>query len=114
ALVVLAGSGLLLRSFQRLHAVRPGFAPDDVATLWITLPAARYPTAADVARFYARLGERLARLPGVTATGLTSRLPLEDQGRNWNPLFVEGDATYAHKLPPLQIYAHVDGGYFRA
>ena len=43
ALVVLAASGLLLRSFQRLRAVHPGFNPDGVATLWLSLPSIRYP-----------------------------------------------------------------------
>jgi predicted permease len=114
ALVVLAASGLLLRSFQRLHAVRPGFDADGVATLWLTLPSLRYPADSDAVRFYARLTERASHLPGVRAVGLTSRVPLEPNGMSQDPLWPEGDADYSNKIPPLELYASVDGGYFTA
>ena len=52
ALVVLAASGLLLRSFQRLHAVRPGFNADGVATLWVAVPSQRYANDSAVVRFF--------------------------------------------------------------
>lgn len=114
ALVVLAGSGLLLRSFQRLHAVRPGWNPDHVATFWLSLPHARYTNDSTVVRFYAQLTERVSALPGVRAVGLSSRLPLEEHGQNTSPIWVEGDPTAAAKLPPLQMLMTTDGGYFKA
>ena len=114
ALVVLAGSGLLLRSFQRLHAVRPGFDADGVATLWLALPSLRYPKDGNVVRFYTELTNRVGQLPGIRGVGLTSRLPLEGEGMNQNPIFVEGDATYTKRIPPLELYATTDGGYFHA
>jgi predicted permease len=114
ALVVLAGSGLLLRSFQRLHAVRPGWNPDHVATFWLSLPHARYPNDSAVVRFYAQLTARVSALPGVRAVGLSSRLPLEEHGQNTSPIWVEGDPTAAAKLPPLQMLITTDGGYFKA
>ena len=113
ALVVLCGSGLLLRSFQRLHAVRPGWNPENVATFWLSLPHARYPDDSAVTRFYARLTERVSTLPGVRAVGLSSRLPLEIHGQNTSPIWVEGDPSSASKIPPLQIFMTTDGGYFR-
>src|SRR4029078_464049 len=61
ALVVLAASGLLLRSFQRLHAVRPGFVADGVGTVWLALPELRYPRDSALLRFYARLPERASQ-----------------------------------------------------
>ena len=114
ALVVLAASGLLLRSFQRLHAVRPGFDADGVATLWLSVPSLRYPKDSSVVRFYTELTDRVAQLPGIRGVGLTSRLPLAGEGMNQNPFYVEGDATYTQKIPPLEIFATTDGGYFRA
>jgi predicted permease len=114
ALVVLAGSGLLLRSFQRLRAVQPGFNPENVATLWLSLPAARYKNDSAFTRFYAQLDNRIAELPGVRAAGLTSRLPLTNTGMNQNPLYPEDDASYVNKIPPLQVYTTTDGDYFRA
>ena len=113
ALVVLATSGLLLRSFQRLRAVHPGFNPDGVATLWLALPSIRYKGDSAVVRFYARLTERAAQLPGVQTVGLTSRLPLESHGMNQNPMWIEGDVGSATKIPPLELYATTDAGYFR-
>jgi predicted permease len=66
-----------------------------------------------VARFWTRLTERAQQLPGVQAVGLTGRLPLEQQGMNQNPMWIEGDAT-STKVPPLQLYSRTDGGYFKA
>jgi predicted permease len=115
ALVVLAGSGLLYRSYQGLHEVKPGFDPRNVATLWVSLPRARYVGDSASARFYAQLDERVGQLPGVEAAGLASRLPLSVDGLSQNPLYPEDDpATWANKIPPLQLYNTTDGDFFRA
>ncbi|HEX5437223.1 MAG TPA: ABC transporter permease [Gemmatimonadaceae bacterium] len=114
ALVVLAGSGLLLRSFQRLHDVRPGWNPEHLATFWMALPRARYQNDTAVVNFYAQLTDRVAALPGVRAVGLTSRLPLESHGDNTSPIWVEGDASAQTRIPPLQLFITTDGGFFKA
>ena len=113
ALVALASSGLLLRTFQRLNAVRPGFDTEQIATFWLSLPGARYPSDTAAARFYAQLLDRVRPLPGVRDAGVTSRIPLLQSGMNLNPFYPEGDASYDNKIPPLQVYATTDGGYFR-
>ena len=110
---MLAGSALLLRSFQSLHAVRPGFDSDHLATLWTSLPRARYADDASVARFYARLVDRVRELPGVRAAGVTSHVPLETAGSSNSPIWVEGDPSASSKIPPLQFYVTTDGGYFK-
>ncbi len=74
-LVVLAGAALLLRTAQRLHDVDPGFDGENVTTLRILLPFARYDEHARVA-FYGSLIERLGQLGSVQAVGLTAKLPL--------------------------------------
>lgn len=114
ALVVLAASGLLLRTFQRLHAVRPGFNPDGVATLWVSTPGLRYSNDTLVARFYQQLVDRASKIPGVSAVGITSHLPLQGNGMDHDPFYVEGDASTATKIPQLETYSSVDSGYFRA
>ncbi|HEU4786812.1 MAG TPA: FtsX-like permease family protein, partial [Gemmatimonadaceae bacterium] len=115
ALVVLAASGLLFRSFQRLHTVRPGFNPTHVATLWISLPPARYRSDTSVVHFYANLAQRAAQVPGVQSVGVTSRVPLVRYGAgSASGVYVEGDATYANAIPPLQFYTKTDGAYFKA
>jgi predicted permease len=113
ALVVLATSGLLMRSSMRLSAVRPGFTPDGVTTMWVSLPDQRYPRPQDVARFYAELTRRASQLPGIQSAGLTSRVPLLADGMNQNPFYIEGDANNATRIPPLNVYVTVDSGYFR-
>lgn len=77
ALVVVATSALLLRTFDRLHREQPGFDPAHVVTVWTQLPYARYGDSAAVA-FYARLAAAARELPGVRAAGLTTRVPLGD------------------------------------
>ncbi|HEY4216712.1 MAG TPA: ABC transporter permease [Gemmatimonadaceae bacterium] len=114
ALVVLAASGLLLRSFQHLRAVRPGFNADHVATLWVATPSPRYANDTSVAQFYARVVNEAAQLPGVTAAGITSHLPFNSNGMDSDPFFVEGYESANKKIPSLEIYVWADGGYFKA
>lgn len=113
AMVVLAGSGLLVRTFQRMSAIKPGFDVENVATFWVAAPRARYKTDTTLVRFYSQLTERVAALPGVRSVGISSRLPLLRFGMNANPFYVEGDAASETKIPPLQIFTTADGGYFR-
>lgn len=114
ALVVLAGSALLLRTFQHLNAVRPGFDATNVTTFWMSLPRARYADDSSQVRFYTQLREGVAAVPGVQSVGLTSKLPLVENGMSQDPFYVEGDVSTANKIPPLQIYATADAGYFSA
>jgi predicted permease len=114
ALVVLSGSGLLIRTFERLHALRPGFDASHVSTFWLSLPTVRYKGDAAIVALYTRLADRVAALPGVQVVGLTSRLPLESHGVNENPLYPEDDPSYATRLPPLQLFTSINGDYFRA
>lgn len=109
---LLAGSGLLFRSFQRLHSVRLGFDPDGVATYWVSLPPARYADPAAVARFYAELVRRVGEVPGVLSVAVTSRVPLVSRGVNENPFYPEGAPAFDTKLPPLQLFTTVGDDYF--
>ena len=112
ALVVLATSGLLLRSFERLTNVRPGFDADGLATLWITTPHQRYPNDTTIVQFYTQLTQRAAQIPGVRSVGLTAHLPLSTNGMNWDPTYAEGNEADRTTIPPLAIYSRVDSGYF--
>jgi predicted permease len=114
ALVVLAASGLLLRTFDRLTAIKPGFQAESVATFWISAPQVRYKNDTLVSRFYSQLTARVAALPGVRGVGITSRLPLLNYGLNQTPIWPENDRSFDAKIPPLQLYTTVDSGYFSA
>lgn len=107
ALVVSAGSALLLRTFHRLYEERPGFDATNVITLWTQLPFARYGDSSAV-KAYARLVESVRQLPGVRAAGLTARLPLGG-GDPWELSFrIEGEG----RTLALPVDA-VDDEYFR-
>jgi putative ABC transport system permease protein len=112
ALVVVAGSGLLLRTFQQLRKERPGFDAANVATLWMQLPFARYRDS-DAVRFYASLAERVRQVPGVQAVGLTSRLPLADGTSNQRSFSADGGVSSRAQQASLQLYT-IDDGYFGA
>jgi putative ABC transport system permease protein len=94
ALVLLAGAGLLLRSFERLVQVEPGFNPDGLLTLqtWLPWPNApekgRYFTPRQRLAFYDRAAAAVAAVPGTRAVALVSRLPYS--GSNDIPFDIVG------------------------
>jgi putative ABC transport system permease protein len=75
AMVLLMGAGLMLRSFIELQRVDLGFAPEGVMTMRVSLPRSTYPDSDARWRFYDRLTERVAALPGVEEVALASDLP---------------------------------------
>ena len=76
SLLLLIGSGLLIKSFVLLRDVDPGFDAENVLTMRISLPAVRYAKPEQQANFYRDLTERVKALPGVEAAGATVSLPL--------------------------------------
>jgi len=111
SLVLLIGAGLMIKSFWRLHAVDPGFAPDGVMTVRLELPEGRYPAAPQSVAFYQQLVARTARLPGVAAVGASSALPMSGAG-GVKPVRA-GGAAAPGDAPNVQ-YRLVSPGYFRA
>jgi predicted permease len=89
SLVLLIGSGLLVRSFMRLQSVAPGFDPKGVLTMELTLSGPRYADAQIVRDTYRDLWARLDALPGVTASGGVTSLPLSGFFA-WGPITIEG------------------------
>jgi predicted permease len=76
AIVLLASGALLIRSFGKLLAIDPGIRADHVISASTSLPRASYPNASNVRLFYATLLERIGAMPGVTAVGAATDLPL--------------------------------------
>lgn len=76
ALVVMAGAGLMLRSFHNLRSVDPGFDAEGVLTVRVALPTGAYPGYEEVAELYRSLTEQVGGLPDVAAVGATTQLPL--------------------------------------
>ncbi len=80
SLVLLAGAGLLVRSFVRLQNVSPGFRTDGVLTARVQLPSARYDDPRRSAEFFTETVSRIAVLPGVQSAAGVSFLPLAGPG----------------------------------
>ena len=113
ALMLLVGTGLLVKSFSALTSVNPGFSSEGVLTARIALPNARY--ADDSARraFWERLVEKAQVMPGVTSAGLTSNVP-------FNGMVASGSYAIVGYTPPVnEAQPHgrqevVGADYFKA
>ena len=76
ALVLLIGAGLMIKSFNQLLQTDPGYEVENRLTMQINLPQSKYPNAQSISAFQGQLLEQVGGLPGVSATGLISHLPL--------------------------------------
>ena len=113
ALMLLVGAGLLLKSFARLQAVDPGFSTESVLTAQVGLPAVRYPDATARRAFWLRLIDKTRSLPGVTAAGLTTNIPLSGNVSSGSYSIV-GYTPGPTETAPHGRQEIVGGDYFRA
>jgi len=112
ALVLLAASGLLLRSFEKMRSVDLGFQPERVATASYALPEKQYSTQASVDVFNNELLRRLKQIPGAQDAALTSQIPAA--GNNSNETFVvDGFVPPKGAALNLATPTHFIGDYFR-
>ena len=112
ALVMVVGASLLLRSFTRLVVVDPGFRPDRVLTVTISLAPSRYPAAAQRAALFTELMRRVRSIPGVTAVGAVNNLPLTGRSMT-SPARIEGRRP--EETPAIMVQAGTaTPDYFRA
>ena len=110
ACILVAGAGLLIRSFLKLLDVDPGFRADRAAA-WRIDPADRYPKIENQMPFYQRLTQAVAAIPGVTGIGLTDTLPL-GRNRSWGA-GAKG-VVYPRGHHPDAMPRLIDCGYFDA
>jgi predicted permease len=113
ALVLLIASGLMIRTFQTLRQVQPGFSrPDQLQMVRVSLPETLLADQSRVARTFSDILEKLSAVPGVSAAAFTSSAPME--GFNSNDLIqAEDKVVEPGKLPPLRRFKFVSPGYFR-
>ena len=111
ALVLIAGAGLLVESFQHLMRVNLGFSPQGVMTFPLTLPASRYAQPELQTEFYRQLLERVRAVPEVRSAGLVSFLPLSG-GYRLSYFCFEGQVCLGLGKGPLVAFWQVAPGYF--
>jgi putative ABC transport system permease protein len=119
SIILLAGAGLLLRSFWRVLEVRPGFNPSHLTTVQIWIPISNnpandpYSVEEKRADFLLEVSRRISALPGVERASLSGNdtLPM-NSGRNYSPFSIQGRAADSERNPIADI-AVVDTEYFR-
>ncbi len=113
ALVLLIGSGLMIRTFQALNRVDPGFTrPGEVLTLGIGISQAMVKGAAETARMDEAILRKLADIPGISAVGFSNSMTMD--GSTSNDLLYAEDRTYReNELPPIRRYKFISPGFFQ-
>ena len=114
ALVLLVVSGLMIRSFQALRSVDPGFRdPEQVQTFRIEVPEGVIADPDQAVRTHQQIAEAVARVPGVTSVGVSSSLTMDGYDSN-DPVFVEGVTPENGPMPPIRRFKWVGSGYVQA
>ena len=102
AVVLVVGAGLLIRSFQKLMTVDPGFNRERMLTFGIVLPAAAYPKPEQRVAFFDRLGARLEQVPGVSGVARMTGLP-PNRNVNANDTDFEGYTPTGPEQPAENV-----------
>jgi predicted permease len=114
ALVLLAGSGLMIRSFQALRSVDPGFTePSQVLTFRVSIPEAEVQDPVVVAQTHQGILRRVQAIPGVASAAISSSVTMDGWDSN-DPLESEDHPAEPGQLPPIRRYKWIGPGYFAA
>jgi putative ABC transport system permease protein len=112
ALVLLAGSGLLLKSFANLRHIELGFTPENVLTMSLRLPNSRYQEPAQRVNFFKQMLADVRQLPGVQSAAICFSLLMTGNGAT-DPVIVEGRPPIPKGEEPVLRGGSVSADYFR-
>jgi putative ABC transport system permease protein len=112
ALVLLIGSGLMIRTFQSIRRVHPGFHhPEELQTLRISIPRTAAPKDAEILQMQHNLVIRLASIPGVSEVSMLNGLPMTGFNSQ-DPIFASDHLYAANQIPPLRRFLTAAPGAF--
>jgi putative ABC transport system permease protein len=112
ALVLLMGSGLLIRSFDKLLATDPGFRPDHVLSMSLSVPASAYTKGAQVRAFYERVMDSVRNVAGIKSAAVATSLPPSiDEHRTFS---INGQLPETLRTPRSVAHIWVKGDFFQA
>jgi putative ABC transport system permease protein len=112
ALMLMVVSGLMIRTFNALRDVQPGFTrPGQVQTFRVAIPPSVVADARQAARMYESIADRLRQVPGVTSVGISSSITMDGED-NGNALGIEEFPLPKGQLPKLRRFKAVGPGYF--
>jgi len=112
SVVLLVGAGLMIKSFIQLQSVNAGFNPENLLTMEITLPPARYGQNQQQIAFFQQTLEQITTLPGVQSAGAVQDLPFKFNEMSFPVLLQDHPALPAAEQPKA-VYRAVSDGYFR-
>src|SRR6267154_3529937 len=114
ALVLLVSAGLMIRTFQALRTVDPGFTDaQHLQVMRISIPGALVAEPERALRIENEILEKLAAIPGVKSAGLASEMPMEGFDSDWDCIFAQ-DKTYPDNvMAPLYLYKHISPGFLQ-
>jgi putative ABC transport system permease protein len=113
ALVLLISSGLMIRTFQALKEVQPGFTqPEAVQTLSISIPEAQVPDPDRVVRMHQDILRKIAEVPGVASASLVNSITMDGNDSN-DVIFAEGKATSEDRIPPVRRFKFISPDHFK-
>jgi predicted permease len=112
ALVLLISSGLMIRTFQALRRVQPGFThPEEVLTLRVTIPEARVKETERAVHMFEDILTRITHIPGVEAAAVASSITMDGSTSN-DLLFIEDHPIAEGKIPPIRRFKFIAPGLF--
>jgi predicted permease len=112
ALLLLVGSGLMIRSFVGLLAVHPGFErPEELLVLRINVPPGLMRDDVAAARVHEQIIDGIRQIPGVTAAGISSSVTMDGWDDN-NAIYFEDFPVADDEVPPVRAVKYVSEGYF--
>ena len=112
ALVLLVGAGLLLKSFQKLQEVNPGFKAEDLLTMQVSPPATKYREPQQIDAFFQQALDKIKALPGVRSAGISTSVPMS--GFNSAGSFaIEGRTTAPGEMAPWGNRWFAGASYFQ-
>lgn len=115
SLVLLVGAGLLTRSLLELRTIDPGFESDGVTIARVNLGDQTYPTDGDRLLYFDEMLRRLRAVPGVSEAGVTSVLPMDPAGIDFDlPYEAEGNPVASRSELTQTSYRIASEGYFEA
>jgi len=115
AVVLLASAGLMIRTFEALRTVDPGFADaQHLQLVRISIPDSLVAEPERVTRMQNEIVDKLRAIPGVSSAGFASEMPMEGFDSDWDAIYAQ-DKTYADdEIPPLRLYKHLSPGFLQA
>jgi predicted permease len=112
ALVLLISAVLMIRTFNAMRNVDPGFSdPASLQVMRISIPETLVRDPQTATRMQNNIQDKLAAIPGVSSAGFAASVPMSGAEPAWDEIFIQGKA-YEGEEPPLRLYNYVSPGYF--